>query len=541
MKKTLLLIVISLVFTPYLSPAQPVADSMIVLSEEIAGGHSTVTHSRETISPVNTNSGEATQDRKVASTSQMAGFSGTNTTSASSTVAVDAGRMAGNLEVSQTGSATYTLPIAVPPGLSGVAPQIALTYSSQGGNGIAGWGWNVSGLSSITRIPPSLHHNNYVAAVSLSTGDCFALDGQRLLLKSGVYGRNGAEYQTENYSTIRIVSRGGLATDGSSNSPMQFEVYYPDGTKAYYGTSTTPGNSTEFVLAYSENALGARVTYTYVTSSSLQYISKIEYGSKGSASAINSINFEYKTPLRPEQGYIAGRIHYRDKLLSKITVLANGTNYRSYVFEHEATMPLKYERLRSISEYNADQSKQLSPIRFNYNTTSQNAEYNTVSDFFISGINGDKASVLTGDFTGEGQMDFILYPKTKNKIYPFWNPGPNSFFGELGEPINTGSFSEILQVNSLASDNKMNKGQGFVLVKWGYNDITFEVWTGGHGISPVHLEYTKSWEDTRTANGYSACNPEEYSYSTAIGKHYYPATLTATGCQTSWRLQIPIW
>lgn len=46
----------------------------------------------------------------------------------------------GNIEVNGMGQLQFSLPIALPPGIKSVAPQINLTYTSGTGNGIAGYG-----------------------------------------------------------------------------------------------------------------------------------------------------------------------------------------------------------------------------------------------------------------------------------------------------------------------------------------------------------------------------------------------------------------
>lgn len=52
----------------------------------------------------------------------------------------------GNIEVNGSGQLQFTLPIALPPGVKSVAPQVNLVYTSGSGNGIAGYGWNLSGV-----------------------------------------------------------------------------------------------------------------------------------------------------------------------------------------------------------------------------------------------------------------------------------------------------------------------------------------------------------------------------------------------------------
>jgi hypothetical protein len=86
------------------------------------------------------------------------------------------------LGVSLTGSATYNIPFAVPPGINGVVPQIGLAYNSQNGNGLAGYGWNITGLSAITLIPSTQFHDGTADPVDFDKLDRFALDGQHLAI-----------------------------------------------------------------------------------------------------------------------------------------------------------------------------------------------------------------------------------------------------------------------------------------------------------------------------------------------------------------------
>ena len=80
-----------------------------------------------------------------------------------------AGRTPGELAVSPTGAATYLVPIALPPGIKEVVPSLALNYNSQGGDGIAGWGWNVAGLSTITRVGATVFHDGVGGGLNLLT------------------------------------------------------------------------------------------------------------------------------------------------------------------------------------------------------------------------------------------------------------------------------------------------------------------------------------------------------------------------------------
>ena len=79
--------------------------------------------------------------------------------------------------VSPTGCVTYSVTIFTDP-LSKFAPQISLIYSSQAGNGIAGYGWSISGLPSISLIPSTRHFQGDAEAPDvMASYHFYSLDG----------------------------------------------------------------------------------------------------------------------------------------------------------------------------------------------------------------------------------------------------------------------------------------------------------------------------------------------------------------------------
>ena len=106
------------------------------------------------------------------------------------------GAIDGTVNVSIFGGATYYIPIELPQGINGIQPDIGIAYNSQSGNGLLGYGWNITGISTINRTGSTLYHNNMMTAADFSDNDCFTLDGQRLILVSN--SGNNYEYKTEN-------------------------------------------------------------------------------------------------------------------------------------------------------------------------------------------------------------------------------------------------------------------------------------------------------------------------------------------------------
>ena len=75
------------------------------------------------------------------------------------------GALPGDASVDNTGSASYSMPLAVPPGTAGIQPSLGITYSSRGGNGALGIGFTLSGLSSISRMASDRIHDGVIDGV----------------------------------------------------------------------------------------------------------------------------------------------------------------------------------------------------------------------------------------------------------------------------------------------------------------------------------------------------------------------------------------
>ncbi|MED5621548.1 FG-GAP-like repeat-containing protein [Ideonella sp. BN130291] len=163
--------------------------------------------------------------------------------------------------VGPTGAFTLSIPLRVPPGAAGAQPGIALSYNSQSGNGVAGMGWTVTGLSMITRCPAIRAIDGFSGGVNLDGDDRLCLDGQRLIYQSGGggYGTPGAAYVTEVFNGSKVVQLSGAP---SSNTNVLTAAYagptvgtskrlgYNPGSGTGIATiqSVTPSSSSTFVV-----------------------------------------------------------------------------------------------------------------------------------------------------------------------------------------------------------------------------------------------------------------------------------------------------
>ncbi|QIY91650.1 polymorphic toxin type 23 domain-containing protein [Chryseobacterium gallinarum] len=361
----------------------------------------------------------------------------------------------GNIEVTGGGQLQFTLPIALPPGVKSVAPQINLVYSSDSGNGIAGYGWNLSGITAISRIGKNIEKDGEVKSIQIDYSDYYSFNGQRLILKSGEYGKDGAEYVTEKYSNIKIKSLGNIP---NWKQPEYWEVTFEDGSQAWYG-GVAPGwnnatNRLGFSIVKWKDTQGNVINYNYDQEYNVNVIRSITWGGNenlGTAS-FNEIVFNYNDRNIPEGAYIngSGTLFTQTKILKDIIVKISGQIFKKYVPEYFIDS-IGYQYIKQITESNS-KGEPANPVVFNYPVQNPTS---------VSGWNMDSQALFdkvkfTGDFNGDAYLDFIMTDGTiklgvfnddfnvvqTNKIFNSSSVVVNTFLDETGKVVNGNGVAE---------------------------------------------------------------------------------------------------
>lgn len=334
------------------------------------------------------------------------------------------GSIAGAAGTSPTGAATYSIPISCPPGTNGMVPNLSIVYNSQGGNGLLGQGWNLSGLSAITRAGWDTYHYGKVAPVSYQSlapylvptsggsayvfekSDAFVLDGSYLYPKSGTYGANGSTYNTESESYSVTTATGSVG-----GGPDYFTVVGKDGTTVEFGRSATSKfytNDGSRVMMWRISKIidinGNFMEFIYDNSARESRIVKIKYtGHTSGMSPYNEINFYYSERSDKNTLYDGGNTMQSKYLLWQIQVVAESETFKTYQFNYgKNETGMSY--LKNVLETASDGST-LNDTRFKY------GEKTTA---FVETLNSDnitlssKTLISNGDFDGDGLTDFLV-------------------------------------------------------------------------------------------------------------------------------------
>lgn len=337
--------------------------------------------------------------------------------------------------------------------------------------------------------------------------DRFAIDGQRLIVKSGtigIYGANGTVYETENYSNIKVTSIGSVSQPAAG--PEYFIVEYPDGSIAHYGDNAGNNSNsrsiTDYSITYWENPQGARINYNYTTIGNIISISSITYGTIRALPPINTISFVYDIRNMPTESYVAGLKVLNNKILRKINIIGNGIAFKNYSLQYEV-FNNSYQRLISITESCGDNSESYNPTVFKYseNIFAQGIVYAANTNVNIFGDDGNRKTAVTGDFDGDGYQDFIYLKPNSFADYYLTTGASQGVTGTTIKIIKRGQ--RLFPMNWVKGNQttgfKYMDRQGWCTVNeqgpyTQTSTATFSVYSRESDTNPANLEYERTYD-----------------------------------------------
>ena len=343
------------------------------------------------------------------------------------------GSLGGTVNVGAMGGLVYSIPLELPAGINGMQPSLAITYNSQAGNGLLGWGWYLDGLSSITRTGKTLYHDGEMTAANLSWNDRFLLDGKRLVEVADY--TDSIEYRIEQDEMTKIMAykermEGALGLLGIKKL-ARFIVWRSDEIIMEYGATedswinsqTNPVHPLSWQLNKLTDRYGNSVLYHYNESAQIGecFIDAIEYTVNDGQNipAQFTVSFQYQENRQDFERYYIGENQIMMRhLLENITVTSKTIHKPlcKYVFQYEWNNKRLYNILSNVSMKSYDENSMMETIKstsFEWGPSSlcEQLQYSTINSEIFEDF------PFTGDFNGDGYTDVAMVPYKDSTVY----------------------------------------------------------------------------------------------------------------------------
>lgn len=263
--------------------------------------------------------------------------------------------------VSSSGARTYSIPVLTAVNIKHV-PRIVLSYNSQAGEGLAGFGWDIQGIHTIELINKNLYYHGAIKAadVYVQSDPVFALDGIPLVT-------NVDPATCDDYPLV--TARGHILAAPRCHAYVTgFDVLYPDGSQASFGLGYGAARHCPiYPIVQSRDILGNIISYTYLSPPALFggpfQPSIIRYGNDSSGGYCAEIEFEYEDATDYAKRYYAGLVREQRKRLVAIE-----SRDRDSVLCHYTLNYIQDSGVHLLSEVecSTDDGSQLPPLEFTY-------------------------------------------------------------------------------------------------------------------------------------------------------------------------------
>jgi Salmonella virulence plasmid 65kDa B protein len=344
------------------------------------------------------------------------------------------------------GAGKYRIPIELPEGAANTTPTVSLQYSSRLGNGPLGVGWNLFAGGSVHRCPFILDGDGLSREVLYASDDRLCIDGIKLVLLSGDYGKNGSMYVPEINANLVVKLK-----DDINSQTSEFTTIDDVGTSNVYRTPVVPNGAPyplSWLLTTSSKRNGQSTEYRYLNSGHGEVLlDGITYDETDNATgktltgAGHEIRFAYAQRDDLNSSYLARGEQRLMSLLSRISVGKTGAASPTTQLEYDLTYRTSLATGRSLlSSIQACQtlSPQIDctlPTQFNW----QNSKLTFALPYAILGIRqheslappwhpGEKTPSLTtffagGDYNADGRRDLFIRSASGDVTVAMLQPG----------------------------------------------------------------------------------------------------------------------
>ena len=348
----------------------------------------------------------------------------------------------GQFQVTDSGAASYTIPLYTAPAAGNLDVKLALQYNSQSGNGVFGVGWSLTGVSIITRCPKTIAEEGVRQGVKNDSSDIFCLDGQKLRAVVGTYGAAGSEYRTAIDSYSKIVANGQQGT-----GPLSFTVYTKSGSIMEFGATDLSrlqhpltGTARVWMVSQIRDRFHGPTSYTAIdftyskdTTLGEQLLREVRYNN-----GLLRLNYLARPANDPIIKYDDGmQLGSTNSRVSKIEVfdepVVSGARqlraFKEYLMDYSQSNSTRRSLLSSVQEC-ASSGACLPAVAISYQSTG-------VLGFAAGDAVGGGNNILVVDTNGKGKQEVI--PNDPIKLFNLssgfsgvstggivFNPAPNS-------------------------------------------------------------------------------------------------------------------
>ena len=303
------------------------------------------------------------------------------------------GSIDGSLGVNN-GRLSYSVPIKVPEDNFGLSPDLSITYTQGGSNGIVGLGFKLNGISVISRCANSKDIDNKSGGLSFNENSKYCLNSQRLVKISD------DEYRLYDSMQVKI------KRVGSIENPDYWVVYDSKGyIKTYGATDNSKLSVSKGTLVWKitsvKDRLNHKISYKYKKEDNDILIDEISY-------LQYKIKFNYKEREDSKEEYLFGIKRLHKYIIDSIDILVNDNLFYSYKLNYfdidNSQNYTKYTKLKSITYCNSE-GECLKPLKFNY------AYKDIPNEVYTDNLINDQKllNYIVADVDNDGYNDICYY------------------------------------------------------------------------------------------------------------------------------------